>query len=396
MSTTSSSETSTTAGNGEVTPPATGGERRRHAVFHLLKVAELDRITDDAVAITFDVPEKLREDFAYQAGQHLAVRATIAGDDVRRNYSICTPPSSGVLRVGVKGLPDGVFSGYALNRLQVGDSLEVMTPSGRFTTAFDPQRTHHYGAVAAGSGITPILSIISTALETEPTSHVSLIYVNRTSAGIMFLEEIEDLRNRYLGRFEVVYVLDGQRQEVELLSGPLDADRLNRILDNILPDTDVDDWFLCGPQPLTDIVQDALKARGHRSEKIHRELFIAAPASPRKKAAAAPATGDPTAPAAPEVTGPQYDVEVILDGRATTLKLAPDGEPILEAALQVRGELPYACKNGVCGTCRVRVTEGKVEMDQNFALEEDELARGYALACQSHPATQRVTVDFDQ
>ena len=202
-----------------VVPPSVGGDSRRHAVFHLLKVAKLDRITDDAVAITFDVPERLRDQFTYQAGQHVSVRATIAGDDVRRSYSICAPATSGLLRVGVKRLPDGVFSTYALNRLEVGDSLEVMTPSGRFTTTLNPQQTKHYGAIAAGSGITPILSILSTALEVEPQSRASLIYVNRSTSSIMFLEEIEDLRNRYLGRFRVVYVLDEERQDVEMLSG---------------------------------------------------------------------------------------------------------------------------------------------------------------------------------
>ena len=369
-----------------VVPPAEGGDARRHAVFHLLKVAKLDRITDDAVAITFDVPDRLRDQFTYQAGQHVSVRATIAGDDVRRSYSICAPATSGVLRVGVKRLPDGVFSSYALNRLQVGDSLEVMTPSGRFTTPLDPQQARHYGAIAAGSGITPILSILSTALQLEPESRASLIYVNRTTSGIMFLEEIEDLRNRYMQRFQVVNVLDGERQDVEMLSGQLDGDRLNRILDTILPDADVSDWFLCGPQVLTDILHDTLVARGHKPESVHRELFIAA--SPAKRA-----------PRAPQVEGKApvgSQVEVILDGRATSFTLSPDAESVLDAALKIRGDAPYACKNGVCGTCRARVVEGKVEMDQNFALEEDEVARGYVLACQAHPVTDRVIVDFDQ
>jgi ring-1,2-phenylacetyl-CoA epoxidase subunit PaaE len=366
--------------------PVEEGTRRRHSVFHLLKVAALDRITDDAVAITFDVPERLRDEFRFEAGQHINVRATIAGDDVRRSYSICAPATSSVLRVGVKGLPDGVFSSYALNRLQVGDSLEVMTPSGRFTTALDPNRTRHYGAIAAGSGITPMLSIISTALEVEPNSKASLVFVNRNTSGIMFLEEIEDLRNRYLDRFRVVHVLDGERQEVELFSGTLDRERLNKILDNVLPDADVDEWFLCGPQGLTDMLRDTLVDRGHDPANVHRELFIASsPAKPRPTAAP-----DTTAAA----TG--SDVEVILDGRSTTFKLSPEGPSILDAALQQRGDAPYACKNGVCGTCRARVVEGKVDMDQNFALEHDEVERGYVLSCQAHPLTDRVIIDFDQ
>ena len=369
-----------------VVPPSVGGDSRRHSVFHLLKVAKLDRITDDAVAITFDVPERLRDQFTYQAGQHVSVRATIAGDDVRRSYSICAPATSGLLRVGVKRLPDGVFSTYALNRLEVGDSLEVMTPSGRFTTTLNPQQTKHYGAIAAGSGITPILSILSTALEVEPQSRASLIYVNRSTSSIMFLEDIEDLRNRFLGRFRVVYVLDEERQDVEMLSGFLDADRLNRILETILPDADIDDWFLCGPQVLTDIVHDTLVARGHKAGNVHRELFIAA--TPPKRA--------PRPPVVEGKAAAGSQVEVILDGRATSFTLSPEAEPILDAALKVRGDAPYACKNGVCGTCRAKVVDGKVEMDQNFALEDDEVARGYVLACQAHPVTERVVVDFDQ
>jgi ring-1,2-phenylacetyl-CoA epoxidase subunit PaaE len=366
--------------------PAEDASKRRHSVFHLLKVAALDRITDDAVAITFDVPERLREEFRFDAGQHINVRATIAGDDVRRSYSICAPATGSVLRVGVKGLPDGVFSSYALNRLQVGDSLEVMTPSGRFTTELDPSRTRHYGAIAAGSGITPMLSIISTALEVEPNSKASLVFVNRNTSGIMFLEEIEDLRNRYLDRFRVVHVLDGERQEVELFSGTLDRERLNAILDNVLPDADVDEWFLCGPQGLTDMLRDALVDRGHDPANVHRELFIASTPPKRR----------PTAPADTTAAATGSEVEVILDGRSTTFKLSPEGPSILDAALQQRGDAPYACKNGVCGTCRARVVEGKVDMDQNFALEHDEVERGYVLSCQAHPLTDRVIIDFDQ
>ena len=368
----------------DVVTPAAPGPRRRHSVFHLLEVAEIERLTDDAVAITFHVPEELREEFRYEAGQHVNVRATIAGDDVRRSYSICAPATSGVLRIGVKRLPDGVFSSYALERLRPGDVLEVMTPSGRFTPALDPGRSRHYGAIAAGSGITPILSILATALEVEPRSRASLVYVNRSTPGIMFLEEIEDLRDRYLDRFRVVHVLDGERQDVELFSGELDGDRLDAILDRVLPDGDVDDWFLCGPQALTDVLRDTLVARGHDPEHVHRELFIAQ--SPAR-------TGPP--PRLDETAGGST-VRVLLDGRSTTFPLSADGPSILDAALQQRGDAPYACKNGVCGTCRARVVEGKVSMDQNFALEADEVEQGFVLACQSHPLTEQVTLDFDQ
>jgi ring-1,2-phenylacetyl-CoA epoxidase subunit PaaE len=356
---------------------------RRRPKFHLLKVSQLDRITDDAVAITFDVPPHLREEFAYRAGQHLAVRATIAGDDVRRNYSICSPAGSGRLRIGVKRLPDGVFSSYALERLRVGDSLEVMSPSGTFCADVDPEQAKHYGAVAAGSGITPVLSIISTALELEPASRATLIYVNATTSSIMFLEELEDLKNAYLDRFQVFYVLDGEVQEAEILSGRLDADRLGRILD-VANAGDVSAWFLCGPLPMTDMVRETLLARDFDDSAIHRELFHASATPPRKPL---PDTGEVTE---------GYSVTVTLEGRGTTFKLPPNTETVLDAARKLRSEIPYACKNGVCGTCRCRLVSGKVEMVQNFALEPDELEAGYVLACQSYPTSDDVVVDFDQ
>ena len=362
------------------TPPTV----RRRAAFHLLKVADLDYITDDAVAITFEVPEHLREEFRFIAGQHLSLRCTIAGDDVRRNYSICVPATSGKLRVGVKRLAGGVFSSYAMERLRVGDTLEVLTPSGRFFTPLDPTQTKHYGAVAAGSGITPVLSIISTALEVEPQSRATLIFANRTTASIMFLEELEDLKNKYMGRFQMVHVLDAELQDAELLSGRLDAERLTGILERLIPGDDVDDWFLCGPRPMTDSVRDVLLGRGVDDEHIHRELFHADAAPPKQRLDV-----DVAADTGAEVT-------VVLDGRGTSFKLPPNTIPVLDAALRLRGDAPFACKNGVCGTCRAKLVEGTVDMAQNYALEKDELANGYVLACQAYPTSDRMVLDFDQ
>lgn len=361
----------------------TSEPRRRRASFHLLKVCELDRITDDAVAITFAVPDHLKGEFTYKPGQHVAVRATVAGDDVRRNYSICSPVSSGKLRIGVKRLPDGVFSNFALERLRVGDALEVLSPAGLFVVEPDPARARNYGAVAAGSGITPILSIIASTLEVESDSQVTLIYLNTSIQSIMFLEELEDLKNRYLDRLQVFYVLARERQESDILSGRLDSERLAAILDGF-DSAGVDNWYLCGPRPLTDMVRDTLLARGARDACIHRELFHAAASPPRK---VLPKTGEITE---------GYDVTVQFDGRATTFKLPPNTETILDGGLTLRSELPYACKNGICGTCRCRVTDGEVEMVQNFALEPDEVAAGYVLACQSYPTTPKVAIDFDQ
>ena len=366
-----------------VDPAARPEPPRRRVTFHLLKVQELDRITDDAVAITFAVPEELREEFKYQPGQHLSLRLTVAGDDVRRNYSICAPVTSGKLRVGVKRLPGGVFSTYALERLQVGDTIEVLPPTGSFTSTFDPTQRKHYGALAAGSGITPILSILSSALEIEPNSRATLIYVNQSASSTMFLEELEDLKNAYLSRFQIVYVLDHERQDSELLSGLLDRDRLTAILDGLVVG-DVDNWYLCGPLPLTDTARAVLLERGVGDEHIHRELFHAQATPPRRPA--------------PEVGTERQSgsaVSVVLEGRATDFKLPKASESILDAALRVRGNAPYACKNGVCGTCRAKLVEGTVEMVQNFALEQDELDRGYVLACQSYPTSDRVVLDFD-
>ncbi len=356
---------------------------RRHSVFHELRVSALDRLTEDSIAITFEVPPELREAYRFTAGQHVSLRCRIAGDDVRRNYSICTPAGSGVLRVGVKRLPGGVFSSYALEKLRVGDPIEVLTPSGRFFTPLRREQAKHYAAVAAGSGITPILSILATALEVEPHSRATLVYVNQTTASIMFLEELADLKDRHLGRFQLIHVLDRERQEVELLSGFLDRDRLAGLLDSVVDTEDVDEWFLCGPIGLTDLIRATLVDRGVSDQHVHRELFHVGPAPP-------PITR-------PDVAAPGGStVTVLLDGRTSTFPLRPDAEPILDATLRVREDAPYACKNGVCGTCRAKLVSGRVVMAQNFALERDEVDRGYVLACQAHPATDEVVLDFDQ
>ena len=360
---------------------------RRHSVFHPLRVASVERLTDDAVAVTFDVPAELREEFRFQAGQHVSIRSPVVGDEVRRNYSICAPATSGRLRIGVKRIPDGVFSSYVAERLRPGDVLDTMTPTGSFSTALDPGQRKRYGAIAAGSGITPVLSILSTALEVEPGSSAVLIYVNRTTLSIMFLEDLEDLKDRYPDRFQLIHVLDEEPLDIEILSGRLDADRLGRILDRLVLADDVDEWFLCGPLPMTDVAREVLLARGGGSERIHRELFFVGPP---------PAAGDRTpAAAAPEpATG--ASVTVLLDGRSQSFVLPEDGASILDATLRYRADAPFACKNGVCGTCRAKVVEGKVRMDANYALEPAEVDAGYALACQSHPAADRVVLDFDQ
>jgi len=351
------------------------------ATFHPLRVAAIDELTDEAVALTFDVPPALAADFAYTPGQHLNIRG---GDDVRRSYSICTAPSSGRLRIGVKRLPGGAFSEGVLGSLQVGDTLDVMTPAGRFTTAIDPAAARQCVVVAAGSGITPVLSIVTAILEGEPGSSVTLIYANRTHRTVMFLDEVHDLKDRFPSRLQIVHVLSREASDVELLSGRLDGDRLSRIVSALLPEPAAADWFLCGPQQMLVELRATLSGLGVPDSGVHSELFHADPV--------------PRAPVAALTGGAEgaARVTIRLDGRSSELDLRPDDVPVLEAALRVRSDLPFACKGGVCGTCRARLVTGTVAMDANYALEPDEIDRGYVLTCQAHPTSESVTLDFDR
>lgn len=351
---------------------------RRRPAFHPLPVATVDRLTDEAVAITFAVPPDLRETFAFRAGQHLTVRL----GDARRSYSICSAPAllaaEGLIRIGVRQIPGGAFSGYAASNLRAGDAVEVMPPLGHFTTGFDPARSRRYGAVAAGSGITPVLSIMATALATEPHSTVILFYGNRYARSVMFAEELADLKDRYPSRLQVVHVLSREPHEAELLSGRLDAERLPRLLDALAGDRD--EWFLCGPFGMVTDAQKVLSARGVPRELVHAELFFT--------------EAVPPPPPAPPADAADVEATILLDGRASTVAMGR-GERVLDAALRVRPELPYACRGGVCSTCRARVVSGAVEMAANWSLEPDELARGYVLTCQSTVTTDAVTIDYD-
>ncbi|MPZ63286.1 MAG: phenylacetate-CoA oxygenase/reductase subunit PaaK [Propionibacteriales bacterium] len=359
---------------------------RRHAVFHELEVADVERLTDDAVAIEFDVPADLAEEYRFTQGQHLTIRAAVDGEEVRRNYSLCASASSGRLRIAVKQLTGGSFSAYAVEYLAPGDTLEVMTPTGRFFTELDREHAKHYGCIAAGSGITPILSIVASALETEPRSRVTLIYANRTSKTVMFLDDLADLKDRYPERLHLVHVLSREPREVELFSGRLDGPRLRRLLDTVVPADSVDEWFLCGPYDMTDELRATLKAAGVERRRVHAELF---------HVDSMPRASRPPEPVATGADAEGADVTIVLDGRRSRFRLAGDGVPVLEAALAVRGDAPYACRGGVCGTCRARLVEGSVRMEQNWALEPDEVQRGYVLTCQSHPTSDTVVLDYD-
>jgi phenylacetate-CoA oxygenase/reductase PaaK subunit len=352
------------------------GSSAPHAVFHEVPVADVRRLTDDSVLVTFDVPEKLREQFRFEAGQHLTVRTDLGGEGVRRNYSICSPATGGELRIAIKHIPGGAFSTYALEALQPGDTLELLTPTGRFGTALDPLNAKHYAAIVAGSGITPVLSLIATTLEIETESRFTLIYGNRTRASTMFAEEIDELESRYSDRLEIVHVRSREPHRDPLQMGRIDTDKLASWLDGPLDPAVVDEWFLCGPIELVTQARDALLVREVASEHVHLELFhgYAAETTQRK--------------------GREAALTFTLSGSEETVQLQA-GDSLLEGALRVRGDAPYACMGGACGTCRARLLTGDVEMDQNFALGRADLDAGYILTCQSHPTTDAVSVDYD-
>ena len=360
--------------------PADAG---RHQL-HPLRVAEVEPLTDDAVALTFAVPDDLRGLFSFSPGQHIALLHPDHGDELRRSYSICSP-AGGSLRVAVKRLPGGIFSRFVHEELRPGDQLHVLPPSGRFTTAVDPTRPRHRVAIAAGSGITPVLSILASVLSAEPASACTLVYGNRTTNSIMFIEELEDLKDRYPERFQMIHVLSREPQAVPLTEGRVDGPKLERLLDNLIPPDDVDEWFVCGPFSMVEAARATLRERGVATGAIHTELFHAE--DPKVVTEVAPQDGAPSAELAL--------VTVVLHGRRTEVRVPQAGTSILDAALAVRPDAPYACKGGVCGTCRCRLLEGDVRMDHVYALEDDEVASGLRLACQSHPLTDTVTLDFD-
>jgi ring-1,2-phenylacetyl-CoA epoxidase subunit PaaE len=351
--------------------------------FHTLPVAQVERLTDDSVALTLAVPPELREEFRYAPGQHLALRRRADGTEIRRTYSICAPaPAPGgdgpaTLRVGVRLVDGGAFSTYALKEIAAGDELEVMTPAGRFT--LDPA-PGLYAAIVGGSGITPVLSIVSTLLEREPAARFCLIRSDRTAASTMFLDEVADLKDRHPGRLQLVTALSREEQQAGLPSGRLDRERLTRLLPALLPVEQVAGWYLCGPFGLVQGAERALRDLGVGRARIHEEIFHVDTAAPAPRAAAAPAHSTVTAR---------------LDGRGGTWPVR-DCESLLETVLRNRPDAPYACKGGVCGTCRAFLVAGEVRMDRNFALEPEETDAGYVLACQSHPVTEAVELDFDR
>lgn len=352
--------------------------------FHRLPIAKVDRETRDAIAITFDVPAALQDHFRFDAGQHLTLRADIEGEDVRRSYSICAAEGE-PLRIAVKRTPGGRFSIWANDALRRGASLDVMPPLGRFNVSRDLRASRHYLGVAAGSGITPLLSMIATALAREPRSKFTLIYGNRASATVMFRDELAALKDRYLARFNLVHVLSREAQDVELLHGRIDRARADALFERWVPVDDVDYAFICGPEGMMDAVHGSLIAHAMPADRIRIERF----------AASIPTHTHVVRPL-PSAAQTECEVDVVIDGSRRTFLLEKGRENIIDAATRNGIELPFSCKGGVCSTCRCKLVEGEVDMDVNFALEDYEVARGFVLACQSYPVTDRVTVDFDQ
>ena len=350
--------------------------------FHKLKIRAVRPETEDAVALRFEIPADLAEAYAFTPGMYLTLRAMIGGEAVRRSYSICSPLGAADLEVGVKKIEGGAFSSHALT-LKAGDELDVMTPQGRFLAPIGG--THDYLLVAAGSGVTPMVSIARSVLEGEPESRVTLLYANRTTDSVMFREAFEDLKDRFLTRFRVTHVMDEEAQDLELFNGRLDAENLATMATRGLIDPAAcDAVYVCGPQPMIEAATEALKGMGVAEENIRHELFI-------------PAGGLPNAAArqAPKAVEGGAKVQVMLDGSSKTFSVDPSAETVLEAANRAGLELPYSGKGGMCCTCRCKVVEGGSAMDLNYSLEPWELEAGYTLACQTRPTGERLVLDFD-
>jgi ring-1,2-phenylacetyl-CoA epoxidase subunit PaaE len=352
--------------------------------FHKLKIAEVVPETAEAVSLRFEVPPELQDTFTFRPGQHLTLRATLDGEEVRRNYSLCTAPDERDWMVTIKRMPNGYFSAWAPQNLKAGDTIEVMEPHGSFTTDFDAANRRRLVGIAGGSGITPVMSLIKATLRLEPESQFTLLYGNRDSSSVIFLDALADLKNRYLDRFEVYHFLDAEEQDIELFNGMLNRARLEQAIPALVLDAaDVDGWFICGPGPMMDAAEGALLDRGIAKERIHIERFTAEtpPGAVTREIAAL------------QTQAEGLTVSVTLDGRTRRVPFTAGN--ILDSARASGLPAPFACKAGVCATCRAKVTKGKVEMAARYGLTVEEVAAGYVLTCQSVPLGDGVAVDYD-
>jgi ring-1,2-phenylacetyl-CoA epoxidase subunit PaaE len=353
--------------------------------FHSLTVSNVKNETRDTIVVTFDVPQELQYAYRYIHGQHLTLRAKINDEDVRRSYSICSGVQENKLRVAIKRTPGGVFSTWANDTIKPGGVLDVMPPMGHFHTPLKPDSKNHYLAFAAGSGITPMLSIIKTTLVAEPKSMFTLFYGNRASSSVIFKEDLAELKDQYLDRFKLVYVMSREQQDIELFNGRINKEKCEQLFKSWVALEDVDMAFVCGPEQMMHEVSDALESNGLSKDKIKIELF--ATSVPRRQHVSNS-----------HLIAGSHDCEVtlIIDGAHVNFTMEKDKESVLEAALKQGIDMRYSCKAGVCSTCRCKVLDGKVDMDANYALEDYEVARGFALSCQSFPVTDKLVMDFDQ
>jgi ring-1,2-phenylacetyl-CoA epoxidase subunit PaaE len=351
--------------------------------FHRLAVRDLRRETADAVSLTFAIPERLAEDYRFSPGQYLTLRATMDGEEVRRSYSICSGPDDGELRIAVKKVDGGAFSSWAADELKCGDELDVMTPTGRFGVALAPEQARVYVGFAAGSGITPILSIAKGALAREPNSRFFLFYGNRSTEGMLFRQTLEELKDRFIQRLSIFHVISGEEQDIPILHGRLDGEKVRVLLRSLVPASSIDHVFICGPHLMSEDIEATCRDMGIAGERIHVERFVSEfGGKPRPKAVV-----PPSAP-------PKAMAGLIIDGKRREVPVA-EGEAILDAALRAGVDLPFACKGGMCSTCRARLVEGKAQMEVNYSLEPWELEKGFILTCQARPTTGRVVVDYD-
>lgn len=353
--------------------------------FHALSVKDIRKETGDCVSIAFAIPDDLKETFSYKQGQYITLRTNINGEEIRRSYSVCSSPLDNELRVAVKKVTQGIFSTHANEQLKKGDTLDVMPPMGKFYTALDPSNKKQYTGFAAGSGITPLLSIIKTTLRTEPHSSFTLVYGNRNRHSIIFKEELEALKNLYIDRFRVIYILSREKTDAAVNFGRIDADKCNELCNKNLDINKTDAFFLCGPEDMIFSVKEQLEKLGVDEKKIHFELFTA---SGKRQSSVV----NRESLGKEEV---KSKITIKLDGVSFDFDLGFEGEAILDAALKHGADLPYACKGGVCCTCRAKLVEGEVDMDVNYGLEQEEIEQGFILTCQAHPRTEKVVVDFD-
>jgi ring-1,2-phenylacetyl-CoA epoxidase subunit PaaE len=353
--------------------------------FHPLTVQEVKRETNECVSILFIIPPALKDTFQYKQGQYITLRKNINGEELRRSYSICSSPLDNELRIAVKKVAQGIFSTFANDVLKKGDALELMPPIGKFFTELKPDQSKQYASFAAGSGITPMLSIIKTTLATEPKSSFTLVYGNRNRHSIIFKEELEALKNIYMDRFRVIYILSREKTDAAIHFGRIDADKCSELCNKNIDINRTDEFFLCGPETMIFSVKEQLEKMGVDQKKIHFELFT----TPGQKKMAVDRDE-----LAVNKQG-QSKVTIKLDGISFDFDLGFEGDAILDAALKNGADLPYACKGGVCSTCRAKLIEGEVDMDVNYGLEQEEIEQGFILTCQSHPRTEKVIIDFD-